>query len=70
MGIQGTIRDFPMISATMPSRQGLKGVYRPYWNDADAGDEPTIPQNVLLSADGYFLTDIDGKYLMPAKKEA
>lgn len=25
MGIQGTIRDFPMISATMPSRQGLKG---------------------------------------------
>lgn len=25
MGIQGTIHDFPMISATMPSRQGLKG---------------------------------------------
>ena len=48
----------------------IGGVYRPYWNDADAGDEPAIPQNVLLSADGYLLTDIDGMYLIPAKKEA
>lgn len=30
------------------------------------GDEPTIPENILLSADGLMLTDIDGIYLMPA----
>ena len=35
-------------------------------NELKGGDEPTIPENILLSADGLMLTDIDGIYLMPA----
>lgn len=36
-------------------------------NDSGGESESTVPENTLLSADGYFLTDADGVYLIPAE---
>lgn len=31
--------------------------------------EPVVPQNRLVSADGYILQDVNGTYLIPKESE-